>query len=219
MKGDKLLLAIAIFLLAISIVSLGISSYNLYGQKYKEFILTGFVTDTAQVNLTVESTVAINFTTDYINWSSGRVNLGATNATLNTANNGTPVLNGNWTNNTVGLILENIGNVNVSLNFTFSKNASSLLGGTSPSYAFNITSNETNSCNFTTSAVNNHTFTTATFQEVNATSNNGIYVCSNFSFSDLADVVKIDIRLFVPSDSKTGTLSDTITAIASQSAS
>ncbi|MBS3089889.1 hypothetical protein J4461_03365 [Candidatus Pacearchaeota archaeon] len=86
---------------------------------------TGFVTEFATINLSVESSLAINFSTDIINWGSGRVVVGADNATLNTAGVNTggsnpSQRNGNWTNNTAGLVLENIGNalMNISINVT-----------------------------------------------------------------------------------------------------
>lgn len=155
------------------------------------------------VNLTVESRTQINFTTSMVNFSSGSVTAGSANATLDTSGAGS-VSQGNWTART-GLIVQNDGNQNVSLALTSVQGtASSFLGGTNPAYQWNITNNEANSC------TNASGVSLGTNWNVNSSS----MICSNFSYADASDTIRIDFKVTVPSDSKTGALSDTITATA-----
>ena len=164
--------------------------------------LTGKAIGTA--NLTVESITEINFTTNNIDWGSGAVTSGQSSATLNTAGDAANVTNGNWTGNTAGLVIENIGNVNVSLNISAGKTATTLLGGLSPTYEYNFSNIEANSCSGGTTALN----------EFTSANTSVLRVCGIFDFSDDSDRIRIDIKLVVPSDSKTGAIGDIITATA-----
>lgn len=171
--------------------------------------ITGHPT-VGETNLTVETSAQINFTTFSVNFGSGRVNAGSTAANLFTTGAGS-VTGGNWTAKT-GLILENTGNVNVSLNLTGAKTAAQFVGGTNPVYRWNITNAEANSC------VNGSAITNGevgldlnTFHNVNTTV--GLSrVCPTFRFDSTADQIRIDFNITVPEDSLTGALGDVITA-------
>lgn len=196
----------AIFVFIISIFSVGIfylSAKTLFST------ISGYATSTGEANLTVESAVIINFTTSQINWGSGRVNSGQSYATLNTfpTNN---VTNGNWTlQNSGGLRIENIGNVNVTLNLSGTKTAAQMIGGTSPTYRWNVSMPELGSC--TNATGGSAALQLNTFNVVNTST--ALY-CPYFQFLDSMDVIRIDFNLTIPSDSFTGALGDTITAIA-----
>jgi hypothetical protein len=209
MKLDNLLLAVAIIAVIISVVGAGITYSYINAFKNK---LTGFATETATINLTVESAAVINFTTDNIDWGSGRVDNGEENATLNTAiNNESNVSQGNWTGNTAGLVLENIGNRNVTLNLTAGvTGAAALLGGTGPEYEFNITNSDPNSCRNSSGGIEGAELG---FLDIFETANNTQKeICRYFDFSDGSDTLRIDVKLVVPSDGRTGAISDIITA-------
>jgi hypothetical protein len=213
MKTDNFLLIVAVIAVAISVLGAGLTYNYLTSFRNK---LTGFATDTGTVNLSVESTVAINFTTDIINWGSGQVNAGQANATLNTAGGATNVTNGNWTGNTAGFILRNIGNKNATVNLSFGTDAAGLLGGTSPKYEFNVTDQAGfTSCFNSTGGTGNLGYL-GLFQTANTTVS---VICSSFPYTDTNDTLRIDIKVIIPSDSKTGALSDTITATFLQSGS
>ena len=111
MKGDNILLTIAIMAV---IISLGgtIFTYNTI-DTFKKTWITGFGTG-GTINFTVESTVSINFTIDNINFSSGRVNFDVSRAELLTTGPTGTVTGGNWTAD-VGFYVVNIGNTNVSV--------------------------------------------------------------------------------------------------------
>ena len=73
--------------------------------------LTGNATDAGTVNITIVSTAAINFTNQNVNFGAGAVDNLELIANLYTNNNS--VSDGNWTSVPSGLVLRNIGNINV----------------------------------------------------------------------------------------------------------
>ena len=214
MKSDKAVLVLAIVALLSGIFAATYVYLYTHNESLPGFLgLT--ITDIATVNLTVESNLAINFSTDNINWGSGRVIVGADNATLNTAGNstgGTPVSqrNGNWTNNTAGLVLENIGNALMNISINVTKNATTLLGGTNPVYKLNFSEAEAGSCRKFAIGLTNGSFYDVNATFINAT---GYKICESLNFSESTNSLGIDVFLQVPRDSITGSLSDTITAI------
>ena len=188
MKSAKIdwTIYISVIIIIISIAAIGIN-------------ITGHATDDATVNITITSTASINFTVDFVNFTDGNVNAGAIGATLDTE--GT-VTNGTWGATSSGFTLENIGNVNVSLNMTSDKNASVFLGGTNPTFKYKITEDEAGACE-----KNN----ASSYIDLNIS---GLIVCYPFVFHNGIDEVSVDIELFVPSDSNTGEQTATITAVA-----
>ena len=113
MKEEKVFLVLAILTVGVSLLAAGFLYFSI-SSLFNH--ITAFVT-TGEVNLTVETLAQVNFTTDQVNFLSGRVFSDRSNASLNTTNPGNTrnVSGGNWTKDT-GLIIENIGNVNLTLN-------------------------------------------------------------------------------------------------------
>src|SRR3989344_4033160 len=107
--SGKVFLVLAVAVVVISLFSVGLLYFSI-GNLVN--VLSGRAT--GEANLTVETAATINFTRNALNWQSGRVNSGQTLAYLDTAA-GTVVI-GNWTAVTQGLRIENIGNLNVTLN-------------------------------------------------------------------------------------------------------
>jgi len=210
MKADNLLLIVAIIAVVVAVLGAGITYNYLTSFRNK---LTGFATGTGTINLSVESAAAINFTTNVINWGSGRVNAGSDNATLNTAGGANNVTGGNWTGNTAGFVVENIGNLNVTFDLKTGLNNVSLLGGSAgggPQYRYNVTNKDAGSCLNSTGGTD-LSITLGTFYDVNTT-DPGTRICGRFVIPDASDELRIDVKLIIPSDSKTGTISDTFTA-------
>ncbi len=205
-NSSKAVTVFAVFVFIISIFSVGVfylSAKTLFST------ISGYATSTGEANLTVESAVIINFTSARINWGSGRVNDGFSSAGLNTfpTNN---VTNGNWTlQNGGGLRIENLGNVNVTLNLSGTKTAAQMIGGTVPIYRWNVSTFESNSC--TNATGGSSVLPLNIFYDVNTTT---ALFCNRFQFLDDRDVIRIDFNLSIPSDSLTGALGDTITATA-----
>ncbi|MEK6925020.1 MAG: hypothetical protein AABW71_02155 [Nanoarchaeota archaeon] len=205
-KGGLFVIFILFFLLITSIISAG---FFYFSAKELFSSISGYATSVGEVNLTVESDASITFNVSQINWGSGRVNDGSSYAGLNTfeTNN---VTNGNWTlQNSGGLRLENSGTVNLTLNLSGTKTAAQLIGGTNPSYRWNITNLDAGSCR--NSSGGTGALALNFFYNVNTTS---ALFCNYFLFGNTEDSIRIDFNLTVPSDSLTGSLGDTITAIA-----
>ena len=192
---------VAILVIVISLLTLG-------------FKLTGKVTDTGVLNVTIESSAAINFTTDFVDLGSGQVNItgGFKSANLTTLDGGT-VEGGNWSVGAIDyFVIENTGNVNVSLQLYTGQNAASFIGGTSdggPVYQYNFTEvvGEEGSCTASGEA------TAGTWIDVNATSP-GTTICNPLEFTDAYDSIRIDVNLLIPDDATPGTQTDTFTATA-----
>ena len=202
-SSGKILLVIVVVAVVISLFSVGLL-YLSVGDLFT--VLSGHAT--GEANLTIEPAATINFTRNALNWQSGRVNSGQTSAYLDTAA-GT-VKNGNWTAVSSGLRIENIGNLNVTLNLSVTKTAASFIGGTSPVYQWNVTNGEPSSClNATGGAVSMGHL--GLYYNPNTTTS---LWCFLFQFKDSADVVNVSINLTVPSDSITGALGDVVTATA-----
>lgn len=177
---------ISIIVIVVSLASIGMN-------------LTGYatVTDTAVVNVTIDTSAAINFTTAFVDFGNGTVNGGESGANLSTENS---VTGGSWSPISSGLVLENIGNTNVSIAFKSDKNADTYIGGTNPTFKYKITETESGSC-----AGN----TASGYIEINTTD---FTVCPIFPYSDSNDEISIDIELYIPSDSLVGEQTATITA-------
>lgn len=182
------------------------------------FILTIFIilniggltgrasTDYGYVNITIETGASINFTTNAIDFGSGQVDGGVSKALINS--NGVSE-NGTWNYTNDSLHLENIGNVNVSLELSIDSDVDTFLGGTSPAYQWNISNNESNSCTA------NASISLDTYFDANSTA---VGICSVLNYEDSNDSIFINVGLTIPSDSNTGNLSSTITATATTAA-
>lgn len=206
MDEDKLILVVAVIAVVISIFAAGVTYLSVASFSSK---ISGLAT--GEANLTVESIAQINFSRSTVNWGSGTVDSAQTKAYLDTTM-GT-VVNGNWTART-GLVLENVGNNNVSVNLSGTKTAATLLGGTGPVYQWNVSANESGS-NFTGSCFN----ITATGAEklgvfVNVNTSATAMYCGILQFVNNADQIRIDFNVTVPNDAQTGATGDVITATA-----
>jgi hypothetical protein len=195
----NILLIVTIVAFVFALVNFSVSFIQLVNL---ENVLTGMAGTLGYVNLTVEGAIAINFTDESINWSSGAVQSPNTFAWL--YSNGT-VAGGNWTLENNGFSIENIGTVNVTLTLTAGKSAAEFISGSGPEYKWNMSQVELGSCTNATgtnlSVYFNTTKTATTF-------------CSNFSFVTAADVVRLDIGVKVPETATMGVKIDTITAAA-----
>jgi hypothetical protein len=180
---------IAIIAILVSLGSLGLR-------------LTGNAIDTGIINVTVEASANINFTSDKIDFGSGRVNLGSSNAALES--NDTAATNGNWSwGSAEYLVLENIGNVNITVELKTNSNSTTMIGGTNPQYLFKFENVEAGS-------MIGGGLTQNVWSDANISSPGTLL--GNLSFADDKDTIRIAVRLVIPSDSKTGTLTDTVTA-------
>jgi len=215
MSSEKILYALSLIAFVVSGIGAGITYYEKHSSS-PQTTGNAIVQDYGTVNLTISTSVAINFTINNINFGSGFVNPGTLGATLMTGGGNNSNASG-WVNVTQGFVVANIGNINVSLWLVTNKTAASFLGGTSPSYQYNVTNNQS-SCP-TLDGNTTHIFNT--WYNVNTTNATspwfGDYICRNMSFMQGNNNLTIDIKLFVPSDSFSGPLGDFMTATAQNS--
>lgn len=163
--------------------------------------LTGYASanDTAVVNVTISQTGVLEFTTDTLNFGTGAVNTAADTAIL--VSNGT-VTNGTWTPIDGQLVLENKGNVNVSLELIAESTVDEFYGVTGGSFDAMVANNETGSCTGT------NVFTA--FYPLNTTQQTACGTA--FSYHDTYDRLNVDVRLVIPK-SAVGAKGMTIKAI------
>jgi hypothetical protein len=207
-ESDRVLLFLGIVAVLVSLTAAGITSLSV-GSLFNK--ITGYETS-GEANLTIESLAIINFTTRNISWGSGRVDNDANAASLTTFSVLPNVTGGNWTlTQPGGLRIENIGNVNVSLNLTGTKTAATFMGGTNAVYEWNVSSSEAGSCTNRTGKADGAELNLNVFHNVN-TSVADSQKCFAFRFEAANDEVRIDFNLTIPEDSSTGVLGDTITA-------
>ncbi len=209
MKSENTLLIVAIIAVVVSMAGLYITydSINLVRQK-----ITGLATETGDVNITIESQASINITSaggsggsKKVDFGSGYVTAGKDYATL--ATNNTMVDGTDWNSVDGGFIVENIGNVNVTVAIHSDHNAAGFLSGTSPLYQYNVSSTDAGSCNYTTGYAGN------VYEDM---TDSVVTICDVFQNGGTIDEMRIDILLRVPSDSKTGALTETVTLTYSQ---
>ena len=173
-------------------------------------------TTRGSVNLTISSSVNINFTQDRANFGSGFVTPGLAACYLET-NVENPSCGWIYSLPIPALTLENQGNTNVILNLSNGNNSQSLIGGANPGYAWSWNDPENdateNTCTQYASKILPEdvyiNITTAYVLNTNSS------LCSMFNASDLNDVINISFRLLVPNDAPARSgLSDVWTASA-----
>lgn len=188
MKKSNLVLTLS-WVIAILTLLILVVSMNKFG------VLTGqsVSTDTAQANLSITSQAQLEFTVNSVDWGEGFVNESTVFALLDTEGN---VVNGtNWNAVTQGLVLENKGNVNLTLNLSSSKNATEFIGtglSTTPTFMWKFSDNESGACAVTYSGG------LGSYTDI-ATDGN-VLVCSDFLWANDNDTILLDLKVTIPTD-------------------
>lgn len=202
---------LAILLISAIVVSLGGTLISLNRLAMIRAPITGFATvnDTATVALEISSLAQVNFTVDSINWGTGTVTAGFDFCVLDTMQ---ADLTGNCTgfspaNGGGSLVLENIGNKNITLNMYTGKTAEEFIGAPGAEYQFNVSDKEANSC-----GAGSWNITQGVWQDAQTTN---LTICNEtdggFRAESGNDELYIDVRVLIP-DTASGAKSDTITA-------
>jgi hypothetical protein len=192
MKCDKLEIvsyaSIAIIVTSLFFIGIGITGYA--------------VTDneTALVNVTITASGALNFTTAILDFGTGAVTPGQSYAVIDSE--GT-VTDGDWTPVTGELVLENIGNVNVSLTLSTNKTIEDFIGGgTSRDFKAKVANSTGNA-----GACSGSTFDD--YAQINETLQ---VACPILAFEEEHDEIDLDFEITIPNDAF-GTKSVGIVAI------
>ena len=211
--SNKVLGGLLIAAIAVSLIGTYMSITKIQQPSY----LTGFAsaTGTGQVNLTVIQSTNINWTTALLDFGTGSVVAGYINCTLSNDETGnTASCNGFSDRTSTPFVIENIGNMNVSLNLSFDNSAATMIGGTSPAFEFKVDLGEPGSClNSTGEAGEGDTYLDPkTFTQV--TADQGYVICPLIPPTQTNDSIEVMVKIIIPGDSFTGNMTSTITATA-----
>lgn len=177
-KHDRIILYLSVS--AIVIVILAFASVNI--ERLNLPFFTGLATTstaTGFVNITIANTIAISLNTSVVNFGNGSL----APPPFYTAVNTTPPANPSTFDDPYALVVRNDGNVGINITINGSTAAQFFPGASNPSYMWNASENETGSClaNITGGIV--------------SMTNVHRLVCSNLTFTDTNDEIKIDIYL------------------------
>ena len=171
--------------------------------------------DVGNVTVTVNSVASLIFRTNLITWGTGNVNTtaptSAANCILDSMGYVAPANCTGFTTLSSPLVIENDGNVNLSVVLNSSVNASQFIGGTlggGPAFLWNFSWNETGACSVAMHRDN------GTFVNVNVTT--GTTICTDLSWVDTNDSIRVHVRVRIPVDSLTGQRNATLTATGTQ---
>mgnify|MGYP005623958061 CR=1 FL=1 len=186
--------------LAVIVISLAFIGTNLTGRA---------TTDTGIVNITIESSSSINFTTDLIDFGSGRTYPNSTYGVMQTNGSGARE-GGNWTLVSNGFNITNNGNGNLTLNISSNVTAETFIGGTAgggPIFGYMIDNS---------TATSGSACLNATYPEDQLTwgnfSTTTQEICTVFGFLSGDDSVAVDVYLKIPQDATPGYRAAQITA-------
>ncbi len=202
MESDNLLLLVAVVAVVIAMVGVGVTynSLNVFSN-----LISGNAVESGLVQLNISSNMQIEIIS--ANGSTGSKTLDWGTGTVDASETALLVSNGTVTNSNFpvidsGFIIENTGNVNVTLSLHASKDASGFFSvpeGESL-FQYNLTNYEPGSCVFSaeTEGVWKNFTTTST------------PVCTTFTY-DTGDKIRLDILMSIPSSASPGSLTNTIT--------
>jgi len=204
---------LAILLIGAIVISLGGTLISLNRlARIKMPMITGFygAAEEAIVQLEIEGIVQVKFTIDTIDWGSGYVNSTATFCVLNSYDAAIGANCSSFTPQTAGLVLENVGNKNVTLNISMEKNAADFITGSSPVCKWNVSESESGSApGLALTPGDWQTCATTAVVVCNSTGN-------GFLATDSSDTLHLDVLVQIPSDAAPGAKTNVMTASAAQ---
>ena len=155
---------------------------------------------TGTVTFSISSTMSLNVPVASIAFGSGSPALSGTTIASNETNTD------GWNSNPGGFVVENNGNVGINVTVYANNTAAQFIGGTSPTYKYASSNNETSACTGTLAT---------TWTAMPSSAGTATNVCSTLGFADSADSVKVDIQLFIPADAPVvSSSSSTVTFVA-----
>ena len=199
-----ILTIIAIILFIIALITL-ITTIVKVNSKEK---VTGYAS--GYVNLTVQSSLEINLSISNISFGPGTINSGQENATVRTAQIASAVERGNWSTSARGILMENVGTINVSINILSANNASELFGLVGQEqYQLNLSNKEAGACQTCAGCE-----ATETWIDANETN---VAWCDPLGWADGMDETYIDVLLTIPynTTNMSTSIADTLTITAS----
>jgi hypothetical protein len=165
--------------------------------------------DVGNVTLQVNNTASLRFTVASLDFGSGAVNAsgGYYNCTLSSMGVRTAYSCAGFTTVSQGLVIENDGNQNLSVQLNSSDTNLSFIGGTQGGgsrFEWNVTENETQSCKSSMFSAN------GTWVNVNA-SPAGTLICRDLQWNQ-NDTLLVHVYINIPANSNAGQRNATLTA-------
>lgn len=206
-------------LLSIISVTVAFVAFSAFVAMNNENKITGMASTTSgTVNVTVSSTLEINFSNSALDFGSGAVHIGNDTCLLGT-NVTTQEGCSRWTSKPVGLVLENTGNVYARVNLTNTNYSSSFFGGADAAkagYAIIIKTPKGNATTCSTIGSPGSIVLSAnnTLYNITQVLNSSNMLCASLNFSDLADTMQIDFLFAIPNTTSFGSQADIWTATA-----
>jgi len=154
--------------------------------------LAASATVTGKVNITIAKTISISLNTSLVDFNNGSTSASPAHTAVNT----TAATNPNTFAEPYPIVVRNDGNTDVNLTLNGSTAAQFFPGATNPSYMWNASENETNSCGGNDADNISGAILSVT--------NTHAVVCSNLTFDAANDEVKIDIYLNLSPDTPPG---------------
>jgi hypothetical protein len=180
--------------------------------KSQAITTTGNAADQGNVTLEINSTASLIFIVRSINFGSGLVNStgGFDNCTMDSYGNIARPNCVGFTTVSEGLVVENDGSQNLSVQLRSSESNESLIGGSlggGPRFEWNISNNDTRACLVPLFTAN------GTFVPVN-TSAPGTLICGDLNYNQ-NDSLRIHVRINIPQNSLSGQRNATFIATGS----
>lgn len=216
--SNKVIFAILAVTLVIALTGTFVNLDRLYDLGYLSLTGAATASDAGNATITISQSTSISNRFDLIQFGAGFVNASCTVCVMDTNGVITRQCCGtfNWTNN-LGFLLENTGNINLSVNYTCtgSCTAAQFIGGTNPAFQIRATNNSAagqagevgaadtaGSCNnefFRGFNITNYSVSVAA---------DGHWLCGNGSvfpldFTDSQDAFVVDLNVSVPQDAPT----------------
>lgn len=213
--SNKTIFAILAVTLVITLTGTFVNMSRLYGLGYLGLSGAAVATDAGNATITISQSTAITNNFDFIQFGSGFVNASCSICYMDTNGVITAGCCGTFNqSNNLGFLLENTGNINLSVNYTCSGSctAATFVGGTSPAFQIRATNNSAagqageigaadtaGSCNeefFRGLNITNYSVSVAAA---------GHWLCGNGSifplnFVNSADAFVVDLNVSVPVD-------------------
>ena len=214
------LLTTIVLMTGVTVVLLNVKTYSGLSS------ITGLATDsgTGTSTLTISQSTSITSQVSSIAFGSGYVNSSCTACVMDSNNNhnqttaGTDFCCITFENVKSGFLLENTGNVNLSINYSCSGSCDStaFIGGTSPFLGIKVTNNsnadqtgETGATDSVDSCVSDGAGTINNTDDYQNVTPSGWWLCGNYTkysldFADASDALVIDLNVSIPVDVTTG---------------
>ncbi|MEK6809143.1 MAG: hypothetical protein AABY40_00555 [Nanoarchaeota archaeon] len=219
--SNKTIFAILAVTLIIALTGTFVNMGRIYGIEYLGLTGAATAADSGNATITISQSTSITNNFDFIQFGAGFVNSSCTVCVMDTNGIITAACCGTFNqSNNLGFLLENTGNVNLSVNYTCTGScaAAEFIGGTNPAFQIRATNNSFAtqageiSAADTLGSCNNDLFRGFNITNYSVSvAASGHWLCGNGSvfpldFTDNQDAFVVDLNVSVPSDAPTAAI-------------